>query len=640
MSKKAPPPPPKRPSRAAAPRTAEQPPIGTSEHMTPAALPQDFTTGKRVFMQLGLICPDPNNPRRFQDDAKFKELCASVKAEGVLQNIVVRPVMAIRPGDAPYMIICGERRWRAAQVAELPGIDVLIRDVNDQEALSIGLVENVDREDMSPIDEGLGYKRLVEEFRQSVEEVAARVGKSTSYIRRRILVANLQPEALDLVREQRLTMGGAEELARAPKAVQSEFLQTMADRAQRWNAHEVEGAVEVRRFVREKMNVARLIDAPFSLTDGALHGGACEQCPKNTAQQRDLFDEKSGPGECLDRPCFEIKQTRHWAARADAARASGAQVLDVEESRKYINVGGSGLPYRGPLIDLSEDCEEDPKFVKARDEFDQFDPDEANGKDQPSEPKARTYMELLKDHLATRPEEVMVVTMPPEVPLLSQGLRYCVRRERLADLLHDAGYPEIAEEARKEMENRGVQPGLGTLESPGSAADRHKADLERRALEQKAHTKALERAMVKLGDFFDGLSFELPKAQEEQLAGVLCELVHLRWTRQRSGAALRRQLGEDAPRHEWQEKKIKTDPRLEDYSSKDLLGFLVELLMENEASSVGTVTPRVKRALNALNTVDYDALVAEETKVLRAKAKEKAAKASLTKKTKGSKAAS
>jgi ParB family transcriptional regulator, chromosome partitioning protein len=131
------------------------------------------------------ITPSPFQPRRTFDEAKIEELAASIRNQGIIQPLVVRP----RGGD--FELIAGERRWRAAMKAGLNHVPVVVRDASDHEALQIALVENLQREDLNPIEEANGYRRLQEEFHWSQEEMAERVGKSRPAIANSIRLLGL-----------------------------------------------------------------------------------------------------------------------------------------------------------------------------------------------------------------------------------------------------------------------------------------------------------------------------------------------------------------------------------------------------------------------------------------------------------------
>ena len=139
------------------------------------------------------IVPSAFQPRRTFDEAKIEELAASIRNQGIIQPLVVRP----RGGDG-FELIAGERRWRAAMKAGLTRVPVVVREASDHEALQLALVENLQREDLNPIEEAAGYRRLQEEFHWSQEEMADKVGKSrpaiTNSLRLLALPAEVQQE--------------------------------------------------------------------------------------------------------------------------------------------------------------------------------------------------------------------------------------------------------------------------------------------------------------------------------------------------------------------------------------------------------------------------------------------------------------
>jgi ParB family transcriptional regulator, chromosome partitioning protein len=142
------------------------------------------------------ITPSPFQPRRTFDEAKLEELAASIRHQGIIQPLVVRP-----QGDG-FELIAGERRWRAAMRAGLSRVPVVIRNASDHEALQLALVENLQREDLNPIEEASGYRRLQEEFHWSQEEMADKVGKSRPAIANSLRLLTLPTEV-----QQELTAG-------------------------------------------------------------------------------------------------------------------------------------------------------------------------------------------------------------------------------------------------------------------------------------------------------------------------------------------------------------------------------------------------------------------------------------------------
>ena len=146
-------------------------------------------------------------PRREFDEEALKTLASSIKAQGVLQPAVVRPL-----ADDRYEILSGERRWRAAQMVGLDRVPVVIKEVSDEAAIAIGLIENIQREDLNPVEEGLGLKRLQDEFGLSQEQVAEAVGRSRSAVANMLRLLSLESEVLGMLERSELHAGHAKVL--------------------------------------------------------------------------------------------------------------------------------------------------------------------------------------------------------------------------------------------------------------------------------------------------------------------------------------------------------------------------------------------------------------------------------------------
>lgn len=145
-------------------------------------------------------------PRRFIDEQDLQELAASIKKHGVMQPIVIRPV---DDNDTPYEIIAGERRWRAAQIAGLTEIPAIVRDLTDQVAIALALIENIQRQDLNPIDQALALQRFHEEFGLSHQEIAETVGKARTTVSNLLRLLSLADEIKDLMQQGLLDMGHA-----------------------------------------------------------------------------------------------------------------------------------------------------------------------------------------------------------------------------------------------------------------------------------------------------------------------------------------------------------------------------------------------------------------------------------------------
>lgn len=164
------------------------------------------------------IHPNPDQPRRHFSDDKLNELAASIAKHGIIQPIVVRPF------QDGYQIVAGERRWRAAQRAQLHDLPAIIRNFDDAETLEIALLENIQRQDLNPIEEAEAYKKLTELFGHSAAELAELVHKSRSHVANMMRLLDLPLPLRDLVTEEKLSMGHARALLGSDNAVQLAML--------------------------------------------------------------------------------------------------------------------------------------------------------------------------------------------------------------------------------------------------------------------------------------------------------------------------------------------------------------------------------------------------------------------------------
>jgi ParB family chromosome partitioning protein len=159
------------------------------------------------------IRANPRNPRRNFSDAELEELTASIRERGIIQPIVVRPV---RGATDQYEIVAGERRWRAAQRAGVHQVPIVPIEVNDAEALQIAIVENVQRADLNPLEEAMGYNALATEFGNSQDDIAKIVGKSRSHIANTLRLLKLPEQVKSYINDGRLSAGHARTLINAP----------------------------------------------------------------------------------------------------------------------------------------------------------------------------------------------------------------------------------------------------------------------------------------------------------------------------------------------------------------------------------------------------------------------------------------
>jgi ParB family chromosome partitioning protein len=170
--------------------------------------------GDRVvtMVPIDLLAPNPDQPRRNFDPASLEELASSIREKGILQPLIVRP----SPNGQGYQIVAGERRWRAAQAAQVHDVPVIVRDYNDQELLEVAIIENIQRADLNPVDEALAYRALTDRFGHTQERIAEALGKSRSHIANAMRLLQLPEPVLAMLRDGRLTAGHARALLTMP----------------------------------------------------------------------------------------------------------------------------------------------------------------------------------------------------------------------------------------------------------------------------------------------------------------------------------------------------------------------------------------------------------------------------------------
>lgn len=164
-------------------------------------------SGGVVTLRLSQIEPNRDQPRKIFSEEALNELADSIREHGVLQPLLVRPL----PGGS-YQLVAGERRWRASRMAGLQEVPVVIREMDEEQAMEIALIENLQREDLNAIEEATGYKQLMERYGMTQEQVAKRVGKSRPAIANALRLLNLPQKVMDMVGEGEVSPGHARAL--------------------------------------------------------------------------------------------------------------------------------------------------------------------------------------------------------------------------------------------------------------------------------------------------------------------------------------------------------------------------------------------------------------------------------------------
>lgn len=266
--------------------------------------------------------PNPWNRKRF-DKQKLEELKASIEKVGVLQALVVRP----HPKNGGYEIVAGERRWRASKLAKKTEVPVTVRDLTDVEVVEVLAIENSQREDVHPLEEAAHFRFLLDHGESyDVDAIAAKVGKSKSYVYQRLKLADLVPEARERFEKNELLAGHAILIARLQPKDQEAAIKEMTAS---WRRGDMSvGALET--WIEDEVHL-ELKKAPFNTKDEKLvkNAGSCTDCPKRSGFTPDLFPELKKRDVCTDRTCFNKKVQAHITRKIDAHKKKGVELAKV-----------------------------------------------------------------------------------------------------------------------------------------------------------------------------------------------------------------------------------------------------------------------------------------------------------------------
>lgn len=181
-----------------------------------AQAPQEAAPRSDRTLPIEDLHPNPNQPRKTFDEQEMQELALSIQEHGIIQPLIVRP----DPADSgKYQIVAGERRWRAAQMSQLHEVPALVREFDENELLQVAIIENIQRSDLNPMEEALGYKQLMNRFGHTQLELSTAMGKSRSHLANVMRLLQLPDEIQDMVRDGRLSAGHARALLTADDAI-------------------------------------------------------------------------------------------------------------------------------------------------------------------------------------------------------------------------------------------------------------------------------------------------------------------------------------------------------------------------------------------------------------------------------------
>lgn len=255
-----------------------------------------------VSVALADIQPSNYNPRKNFDEKSLAELADSIHQQGVLQAIGVRPIAENR-----FEIVFGERRYRASQIAGLEEIPAVILDISDETAEEMAVTENLQRKDVTPIEEANAYQKLIESGRHDVQSLAVQFGKNESYIRTRLKFVSLIPEIAQLLEQDELTISVATEICRYGEDIQHDIYEKHLKEGVLYNSWRGMKASEVAKNI-ERSYTTDLKRYFFDKT-------VCLSCPHNTNNMM-LFCEEGSCGNCANRKCLEEMNASYLAEKA------------------------------------------------------------------------------------------------------------------------------------------------------------------------------------------------------------------------------------------------------------------------------------------------------------------------------------
>lgn len=262
-------------------------------------------------LPLSILTESKTNPRHIFDEASLKELAASIRSQGVLSPLLVRPL-----NERSFEIVAGARRYRAAQMADAETVPVRIVNLTDAQALEAQLIENLQRRDVHPLEEAQGFRALLnlEEPKYSIEQIAAKTGKSPAYCAARLRLTELAPAVVEAFSKDEIGVGHALLLAKLQPQQQEEAL-TACYQEQYGNASKAKRILLPVRHLQQwiEQNVMLILnEAPFDKRDSQLApaAGSCLECPKRTGHNKLLFADVRQDA-CTDPACYAAKLDAH-----------------------------------------------------------------------------------------------------------------------------------------------------------------------------------------------------------------------------------------------------------------------------------------------------------------------------------------
>ncbi|WP_299555268.1 ParB/RepB/Spo0J family partition protein [Seonamhaeicola sp.] len=336
-------------------------------------------------LPIGKIKPDPNQPRKTFDEKQLIELSQSIKKHGVLQPITVRPM------NGHYLIVMGERRYRANKLADNKSIPCIVKAFEDNDVLEVQIIENLQRKDVEPTEEAEAIAYLSDKYAPS--EIAQRLGRTDNFIRQRLKLAGLIEGFKHFVRNGEMTISLGVGVALFEPEEQQMMLEAMGDD---FNAHQINRMIKNQSY--------DLLMAPFDVDDKTLIAkvGDCNSCPFNAANQGNLFGE--GKMVCTKASCYEAKKNKCFLDLIEQSKREN--IILIPEIMKYWaddennQLIISQLEKKGFKVYLLDDVEVienpiEPTMASIKKEYEHYDYSEDDLKVELSEAK-KEYEEELK----------------------------------------------------------------------------------------------------------------------------------------------------------------------------------------------------------------------------------------------------
>jgi ParB/RepB/Spo0J family partition protein len=297
--------------------------LPVTQEIRQAVIHQDKDKEQEIeYIKLADIFASPTNPRRHVDDGPLAELGESIRKFGVIQPITLR---AKKGMSGKYELVCGERRWLASKLVERLSIPAIIRDLSDDEVLDLQFTENLQRQDVHPMDEAVTFKAMIATNRYTMADIAAKVLKSEAFVAQRISLNSLIPEFQKDFWENKFLIGHAILFSRLPVKDQKELHKQYGGR------ENYDTLAQTKDYIDRNV-IRKLSAAPFKRDDAELvpKAGPCTTCLKRSGCNTSLFADYDKDDRCFDQACFEQKMSAFLLQKVKSTIETKPEVLLVD----------------------------------------------------------------------------------------------------------------------------------------------------------------------------------------------------------------------------------------------------------------------------------------------------------------------